>query len=191
MLEDARGIRGELAALGSQLESQQRRAAEVRRRIPDDPDEAEFLRQLSEAASRGGVVIEDFNRGGMTARAGFCQLDVSLRCGGSYDDICRFLDQLEGFPRITKIVSLDLISAGRSERYPMQLTIRLYFGVRQASEIASAAHDGRTGPSRAAAGRRDLHAPVSRRLANRIRSHERPVPGADVSDRPGERRRHG
>jgi Tfp pilus assembly protein PilO len=128
--KDLAAVRAELPRVREQLQQKKRRAEELRQRIPNDPCEAEFLRQLTELADKEGLEIRDYRPGALTVRDCYRQLQVDLSCAGSYASICRFLMQLKGLPRIFTIEKLSIASRPAGEAYPCSLSIAVYFGDR-------------------------------------------------------------
>lgn len=139
LLKNRDSIRQEYERLTSVLDCDRQRAAAVRQQVPDDPSEAEFLRQLSNAAAQGGVAVDDYNRGMMSEQPEFSQLDVHVDCSGTFKSICRFLEGLEKLPRVSEVVAMEMTSDGQGDQYPLHVTIRLYFGVRQTPAEAAGA----------------------------------------------------
>ncbi len=138
-------IRGQFATLTASRAEQRQTAEDVRRRVPDEPREAEFLEQISDAILPDEFVINDYTRGPVTKADGCRQLDIQLRCDGTYAGICRFLDRLDRMQRITRVVALDLGTQMTQQRYPLSITVRLYFGAQQAAgkpgdRVASVEH---------------------------------------------------
>ncbi len=139
LLENRGALRREYEQLTEVLDGERQRAAAVRQQIPDDSNEAEFLRQLSNAAARGGVVIDDYTRGTVSKESEFSQLDIHVECTGTFESICRFLEGLESLPRVSEVIALNLTSKGQGDKYPLRVTIRLYFGVHPAPGPAGSA----------------------------------------------------
>lgn len=135
LLSHTSEYRAELKLAEAVLESQQQRAVEVRDRIPDQPNDAEFLRSASEAASVSGLLIQGYSRGAVTHGPTFSQIDIHLECEGEYENICRFLDRLEHIPRVARVMSMEITVESQDELYPLVLVIRLYFGMHEATEL--------------------------------------------------------
>lgn len=133
LLSHTSEYRAELKLAEAALERQQQRAVEVRDRIPDQPNDAEFLRSASEAAADSGLSIKDYSRGAVTRGTTFSQIDIRLECEGKYEDICRFLDRMEHIPRVARVMSMEITAESSDELYPLVLMIRLYFGVHEAT----------------------------------------------------------
>jgi len=128
-LHGANTIRQQYSQLIAQRKQQRQLAEEVRQRVPDAPQEAEFLEVISKGTPPEDFVITDYSRGQAIQADGCRQVDIQLQCNGTYAGICRFLDQLDNMPRITHVVGLELKSQMVEQRYPLTITVRLYFGV--------------------------------------------------------------
>ncbi len=137
LFESTESLRKEYEQLTEVLGRERQRVMSVRQQVPDDANEAEFLRQLSNAATRGGVVIDDYSRGTMSEQSEFSQLDVHVQCTGTFESICRFLEGLEALPRVSEVIAMNLTSDGPGNEYPLHVTIRLYFGVHRAPDPAA------------------------------------------------------
>ena len=128
-LQDADEIRAEHTRLSRSLEEIKRRAEEVRERIPDQPREAEFLTQMSNLSADHGVTIMSFRRGTAASNDNHSRLTMLVRIEANYYGICGFLDSLARLPRVTTIEKLVLDAETTNERYPVDMTIVLYYGI--------------------------------------------------------------
>ncbi len=111
-----------------QLAELQRRANEVKRRIPDQPHEAEFLNDVARLAQQHSIQIRDFRRLNADAGNEYSQVTINLAIEGTYGGLCRFFESLAGMPRVMAIQRLELKAIGEQTVYPVNLTIVLYFG---------------------------------------------------------------
>jgi hypothetical protein len=55
------------------------------------------------------------------------QVEVTCRVNGSFDSVCRYLAAADQFPQISKISTLAIESAAKSEGYPVQVVFQLYY----------------------------------------------------------------
>ena len=78
---DVRRRRSELVQRLSNLESS---AEAIRRKIPDQPEESDFLEQISTAAKARGLVIENYTRGGVTTTATHSLLEIRMTGAGDF-----------------------------------------------------------------------------------------------------------
>ena len=141
-LREADATRESHGEVQSALADFRRRAQELREQIPDDPNEADYLRQLTEVAARSNLSIDDYSRGLAVETESFSQLKVRLQGAGQYEEICRFLDRLEQLPRVSRIVEMKLTTEPGSLSYPIDLTIQLYFGVKSAKPLPGRGANG-------------------------------------------------
>lgn len=102
-------------------------AETMRQRIPEQPQEAEFLKQVSQVADEHGVKIIKYDRGSLQRKGTHCEFDVRLSCEGNYPAICAFLDRLARLSRVTTVQSLTLTSS-QADTYPFELSLLLYYG---------------------------------------------------------------
>ncbi len=142
LIEDADDVFAEHERMSAAVDKFADRAASVRRRIPDDPNETEFLKTVTQAAKDTGLEIRDYRRGRVEAKERHWQLEITVSGAGTYESICRFLDRIEAMPRITKVKTLAITSSAQSEVYPADITFVLYFGLQQESAPAKEARRG-------------------------------------------------
>ena len=135
LLENSGEIRTAHANFKDSLAKIRDRAEALRERIPDRPCETEFLEQMNEAANQEGLEIRDYVRGEVTVKDTHSHLDVRVSCAGSYTQICRFLDRLARLPRISTIEKATITPDVAQERYPADLTLRLYYGAQDRPEV--------------------------------------------------------
>ena len=77
-------------------------------RIPDSPEEAAFLQQLSQLALSHHISLGDFRPGGIVDRGDFKEITLRLHCTGAYSDLCHWLVGLGTLPRVTRISQLTV-----------------------------------------------------------------------------------
>lgn len=126
VLETSRETQQEHQRLKSELARLERNAETMRLRIPDQPQESEFLRQVAEAANDTQLHILHYERKSLVASTAYAQFDIRLSCRGGYESLCRFLDRLNHLPRATVIKKLDVNARDNPERYPVDMTLTLY-----------------------------------------------------------------
>ncbi|MEO8493610.1 MAG: type 4a pilus biogenesis protein PilO [Planctomycetota bacterium] len=130
MLESERGTEREVTRLEAELVQLEASAEAARQRIPETPQEAEFLAQISRAAAAKGLTIQDFTRGDVTVLPTHSQLQIRLTGEGDYTSICGFFEAMSTFSRVATVTNLNLSIPTDSEVYPLDLTLTLYFGAR-------------------------------------------------------------
>ncbi len=132
--ERASGIRSEHEQLTRSLADIEERAERIRQRIPDEPSEAEFLRQITNAANSEGLEIRDYNVGLVSGSITHSQVDVRLACQGNYAAVCGFLEYLAKLPRITTVQRLQVMSNLTDDSYPVEISLWLYFGAKASNK---------------------------------------------------------
>ncbi|MGM0487524.1 MAG: type 4a pilus biogenesis protein PilO [Planctomycetota bacterium] len=136
-------IRRALRQAETELEKAHAHAQQLRQRIPDDPDEAEFLKQVSRLAAATGLEIRDYRRGSLAVKESYSELQINLTCSARYAELCRFLEALDELPRILTIEKLAISSPDEGDEYPVDLSLSVYFrGRRQAPETEEAESNG-------------------------------------------------
>ncbi len=134
-------VRATHRELKQQLDANRDKVALVRKRMPDRAEEDNFLRLIADASKNSGLEIKEYSRGKEYHGPDFSELDVNIRAHGSYASICRFLDYLQQIPRVAKIVSLQL-KGQNSGDYPLDMTVRLYYGVRMSESETKGGQNG-------------------------------------------------
>ncbi len=137
LLETERDTAREFTRLQSNLKLLEDSAEAARQRIPETPEEAEFLAQISKAASENGLAIQNFTRGAVTVLETHSQLQIRLTGEGDYASICGFFERMANFSRVATVSNLSLSIPGDAEIYPLDMTLTLYFGARTPQGDAS------------------------------------------------------
>ncbi|MFW6170704.1 MAG: type 4a pilus biogenesis protein PilO [Planctomycetota bacterium] len=136
-------VRSALRQADKELQQGHAYARELRERIPDGPNEADFLKQLSGAAEASGLKIQDYRRGGSAVKESYSSLQINLICSARYVQLCRFLEQLDELPRILTIEKLTISTPDDGDEYPVDLSLSVYFrGQQQPSEKDKAQSNG-------------------------------------------------
>jgi Tfp pilus assembly protein PilO len=111
------------------LSSLTQRARAVRRRVPEHAGEAELLRQLTEIAEGAGVALVDYRRGAIVESADHSQLRLGIKCEGTFEDLCRLLQEVQNLERIVVVERLLLNSSANGDRHPVDMTLLVHFGL--------------------------------------------------------------
>ena len=131
LLDNSREIRAAHSRIEESLATIQRRIDTLRQRIPETLRESEFLEEMNRVATDEHLEIRDFNRGAVTVKDTHSEVEVRIQCVGTYPEICRFLDRLASLRRISSIEKLTIASDSAVEAYPVDLTLRLYYGLQE------------------------------------------------------------
>ncbi len=127
LLKEEARIRREHARLSRPLAEARQRAATLQRRIPDEPQEAVFLAQVSHLAGEVGLQIRDYRPGAITRQPSYCAMRIDLICEGDYAGICKFVGRLVELPRHSVVVRMEIDSTGRGKVYAAELTLEIFF----------------------------------------------------------------
>jgi Tfp pilus assembly protein PilO len=128
-VQNAPLIREQHRKVSESLHEVEMRIAEVQRRVPRDADGGAFLKQVTEIADAEQLAIKDFQPERPTARAGYAEMQVTLKGHGSYASICAFIDELNKLKRLSKVKDLTLSATDDATEYPMTATLIIYFGL--------------------------------------------------------------
>jgi Tfp pilus assembly protein PilO len=131
-LSSAEATRQDHRRLSDELAGLERDAETMRQRIPDQSREAEFLLQVNEAARLEDLTIVNYERSPVVSRRTHSEFQIRLVCEGNYASICAFFDRLANLPRVTTVQKMNVTASDRSSRYPLDITLLLYYGARNA-----------------------------------------------------------
>ncbi|MEX2309476.1 MAG: type 4a pilus biogenesis protein PilO [Pirellulales bacterium] len=136
-------VRDQHRKVSEQLGKVTKRIADVQRRVPQEADAGEFLKELTQLASAEQLAIKDFNPEQSQIKHGYAEMEVTLNGAGSFASICSFVDRLAKLNRLSKVKNLTLSAVDIGDEYPMTATLVIYFGL-QRKEMTSA-QEGRRG----------------------------------------------
>jgi Tfp pilus assembly protein PilO len=136
-------IREQHRKVSKTLQEVSERIAEVRRRVPREPDAAAFLKEVTQIATSERFAIKDFQPSKPVSKNGYAEMHVTLKGQGSFASVCTFLDRLNKLTRLSKVKDLTLSAAERGADYPMTATLVIYFALE--GKDAGSAQEGRRG----------------------------------------------
>jgi Tfp pilus assembly protein PilO len=136
-------MREQHRAVSEKLREVTTRIANVRRRVPRDAEAGSFLKEVTQLASAGQLAIKDVHNEKPETKAGYAEMQVTLKGQGSFGSICNFVDQLTKLTRLSKIKDLTVSVGDNATEYPMTATLVIYFGLRGNDE--KPAQEGRSG----------------------------------------------
>ena len=126
-LTEASSIRTRYTASQGELERLQESVSEVKQKVPDSPNEGEFLANVSKLASQHEIQIEDFRRLDSQLETDTPHITIFIEGQGSHQGICNFLESIHHLPRIALLTQLTIDPTIDNELYPIQLKYNLYF----------------------------------------------------------------
>jgi len=115
--------------LTAALSALTQRAQAVRERVPEHPGEAELLGRLTEIAEGAGVAMVDYRRGAIVESEDHFELRVGIKCEGTFEGLCRLLREMDDLERIVVVEQLRLNSSATGDRYPVDMTLLIHFGL--------------------------------------------------------------
>jgi Tfp pilus assembly protein PilO len=131
-VENSLLIREQHRKVSESLREVETRIAAVQRRVPRHADGGAFLRQVTNIADAEKLAIKDFHPETPAAKAGYAEMQVTLKGRGSYASICAFIDKLNKLTRLSKVKDLTLSASDDAADYPMTATLIIYFGLEAA-----------------------------------------------------------
>jgi Tfp pilus assembly protein PilO len=111
-------------------------AADIRSRIPQQPEDSAFLTAAAEMADAVGVELIDYRRIPGSGAEPLPRVQLQLRVLGNYDALCRYLHDLETADRLVRIDHLQLQTIAEQPQYPCEIRVVLYYGREIAEEAA-------------------------------------------------------
>jgi Tfp pilus assembly protein PilO len=142
-VQNAPLIRDQHKKVFHELQEVETRIAAIQGRVPRDADGGAFLKQVTQIADAQQLAIKDFQPQKATAKAGYAEMQVTLKGQGSYASICAFIHELSKSTRLSKVKDLTLSAADDASEYPMTATLIIYFGLRGAGADAKPQEDRR------------------------------------------------
>lgn len=100
--------------------------SELWQRIPSAPRESDFLAQVCQLAERTGMQVVDYHPGIVEQLENHHELEVKFRTHGEYKSLCRFLEQVDRIPRLSRMTHLEIV-AQSTDTLSVELTYRIYF----------------------------------------------------------------
>ena len=127
-LRKAPGVHREHADLSEQLREVDQRLGEIRRRVPRQAAESEFISELTALADEVGLVISNLTPSSPKSLGGYSQMEISITGSAGYESVCRFVHGVRQFTRLAKIVGLDVrTGAGGNRGYSVTITVAIYY----------------------------------------------------------------
>ena len=110
------------------------REEELAERIPATPREAAYLALVTKTANSVGLTIDNYQPGNVTRREQFSEMELQLSAEGSFPAICQFVAGIEKASRLTTIKRMSILARNKANRYPIDMTLVLYFGLNRQSD---------------------------------------------------------
>ena len=97
----------------------------LHRRIPDDLDTDDFLKDLNSLAGRSDVVLVRVEPGEVVERGSYREAPVAVEAQAGFRDFHTFVTALHEIPRLVRIEEIDMrVADGEAPR--VSLTLRIY-----------------------------------------------------------------
>ena len=126
--KDRAGLEAARARQAAAREAAARELDLWRGRVPAAAAEGELLAQLSDAAARLDIELEEFRVDGAGTVAGCPALEAHTSFRAGYPDLCRFLDRIERLPRLCRVSRFHLDADGAADgRHRVSLTLHAFF----------------------------------------------------------------
>jgi len=99
--------------------------ARLHRRIPDDLDTDEFLKDINSLAGRNDVLLVRVEPGEVVEKGSYREAPVAVEAQAGFRDFHTFVTALHEIPRLVRIEEID-IRATDGELHRVSLTLRIY-----------------------------------------------------------------
>jgi Tfp pilus assembly protein PilO len=138
MLERGAQFQASSSRLKQQLTAIESTLEDLQAKLPNTPEETQFLHELSECATATGVSLSDFRPGGVTQRPNCKDMDLRLRGTGPYASVCVWVSRLRDLPRLVRISHVTITGpATPGGDCLIDLQLSLVFGVTAQAPLAS------------------------------------------------------
>lgn len=143
-LASADSVRKSHESLRKQVDAEESRLQDAIEKIPQTPQESNFLAQLSQLSRTCGVSIRQFSRGELSDEQTHSGMEIKLAAQATYPAICRFLAGLAELQRLCHIRRLAISSPTSDQaEYPVEMTLRIFYAsLRQAASTPDGGRDG-------------------------------------------------
>lgn len=105
----------------------------VNHRIPDEPNEGEFLADLSRLAAANGVEIDDFRRAGSQSLGTHSVVTLDVTATGAHSGLCQLVSSVAELPRLAELTRLEVRRGPDNQQHAIALTYSLYYGLATSS----------------------------------------------------------
>lgn len=123
----------------------QARTAQLLGRIPDSPQESEFLAHIARLARTASLSIRSFRPIATQTHERYSEIEVQLSAAGTWPGLCRFLAGLETLPRLCRVTRLSIASEKSvGGIYPAEFTFAIYFAPGRQEPSAAGPEDAVT-----------------------------------------------
>ncbi len=129
LLRQSAQVQRENFALRKEFDSLQKSINHIRQRLPSDLNKDALADELLRVAQQVSLQVDNHHWGPPEAGEGHSHAEISLVCNGSFDSICRFLDEVNQLALITDVSKLRFGASNKDNRYPFQVTFVLYYGI--------------------------------------------------------------
>jgi Tfp pilus assembly protein PilO len=129
LLSESAAVQHENHKLQLELNALAAVVAEIRNRLPYDLRQEEFTADLSRVAEATGLRLEELHWTNPAVTPNYAQAQIDVDCSGSFDSICRFLDDVSQLARITDVAQLKMESNEDSPIHSLKVSFVLYYDV--------------------------------------------------------------
>jgi Tfp pilus assembly protein PilO len=131
----AEALREEHRTLQEQQAASLTRMSQLLGRIPDAPQESEFLAHIARLAREAPLSIGSFRPIATRTYDRYSEVEVELSVAGRWDGLCQFLAGLETLPRLCRVSRLSIASESSVDgMYPADFTFVIYFAPARQTE---------------------------------------------------------
>ena len=147
LLASAEKLREEHRALREQQAASLVRTSQLLGRIPDAPQESEFLAHIARLAREAPLSIGRFRPTATRTYDRYSEVEVELSVAGRWDGLCQFLAGLETLPRLCRLSRFSVASESSADGvYPVDFTFVIYFAPARRADKSVTQPEDRSAP---------------------------------------------
>lgn len=106
----------------------------LHKRIPDDIDMDDFLKELNDVATQNKVIVVNVRPGEISERESYRQTPVAVEATGRFKDIYTFINALHAMSRLTDIEAIE-IDVDEDRLCHISLTLNIYAYKDESNEL--------------------------------------------------------
>ncbi len=127
-LNTAGDVKSRNEELTRQLSERESHLDQLMSRLPESPNESDFLAELTGLAQQTHLTIRDYRPGAPKEEKNYNYVEIALSGNATYESLCRFLKGLQSLSRVSRVTKLDISNPDQSaDEYAINMSLRIYF----------------------------------------------------------------
>ncbi len=122
------GISKSIPVLQQQVNLLQDKLNKSMQALPGDSELPKLIEELSDLAFQNGLRVKMINPQPLDYKENYAVLNIQLACDGTFEQLSRFVNELETLPRIILVESYSLIpySASKTDMLQMSMSLQTF-----------------------------------------------------------------